>query len=47
MRVKGYVGDKLMFRIGENRCMEIPLREEDLDQNTTKWVEGKCVYGMG
>lgn len=43
-----YLGDSLFIQNGASpsSLMKIPLKEENV-VGKTKWVEGKCVYGMG
>ncbi|XP_028400184.1 uncharacterized protein LOC114523458 [Dendronephthya gigantea] len=43
-----YLGDSLFIQNGASpsSLMEIPLKE-DVVEKKTKWVKGKCVYGMG
>lgn len=42
-----YLGDSLFIQTGKtpSSLMEVPLKQEDVKD--TKWVEGKCVWGMG
>ena len=42
-----YSGDSLFIQTGEtlDSLMNIPLEQSDIRK--TKWVEGKCVWGMG
>ena len=42
-----YIGNSLSFQTGPtlSSLMTIPLNEKDIPQ--TKWIKGKCVYGMG
>lgn len=42
-----YLGDGLFIQTGKtpSSLMEIPLKQDDVKK--TKWVEGKCVWGMG
>ena len=45
IRKPGQVGEKLILSTGKDSFMEVPLLEKDI--GTTKWVKGKCFYGMG
>ena len=44
-RNSGRVGEKLVLTTGPDSSMEIPLLEKDI--GSTKWVKGKCFWGMG
>lgn len=45
VRKPGQVGEKLILSTGKDSLMEVPLLEKDT--GTSKWVKGKCFYGMG
>jgi len=44
-RPEGIIGDRLFFRVGEDKYIEAPLLREDT--NGTKWTLGRCFPGMG
>lgn len=44
-RDKNYIGDKMFILMGKSQLMSIPLKEDKMAN--TKWVKGRCFYGMG